>query len=450
MRIGTLLAEDAGDAFWNALAVPRNGRLTLTKWILQGLSESADVDEVAVFGSRRQAPVGGVTMHELEDLPAWYGSDVVWFEPLRHFWYRPALLRRASSMQFPIVTMIHSLGYPGQVGPTLASLALQHLPCDAVVAPSQCSADVFLHHCNELAEVADLESNRVNMRVLPYGCPVPIRVPRRQARHAIGWDDSPLILFVGRLNESDKADFDALLTAFRAVTRDHEGTRLILGGSATSNAAVEDLQAKVVQMGLGGAVEVRPNLSEVEKHLYYDAADIFVSPSNALSESFGLTIVEAMLHGLPIVCSAWSGYRELVRHGVDGLHVDMQWNARQVEASEVPFIVGVGEELANVASVDCQGLAAALSTLLGSNGFRRQLGQSAKRRAERHYTIGRTVAGLSELFTELQTKARIGPAGGTLRMVNAFKRYASSLPVDNSDCRKTWYDQGRENKPGEG
>lgn len=51
------------------------------------------------------------------------------------------------------------------------------------------------------------------------------------------------------------------------------------------------------------------------------AADIFVSLSDNIQESFGLTPIEAMAAGLPVVVSDWDGYRDTVRDGVDGIRV---------------------------------------------------------------------------------------------------------------------------------
>ena len=39
-------------------------------------------------------------------------------------------------------------------------------------------------------------------------------------------------------------------------------------------------------------------------------------------ESFGLVMVEAMMHGKPLVSTDTSGVREVVRNGVDGLLVE--------------------------------------------------------------------------------------------------------------------------------
>jgi alpha-maltose-1-phosphate synthase len=40
-----------------------------------------------------------------------------------------------------------------------------------------------------------------------------------------------------------------------------------------------------------------------------------------VQESFGLAPVEAMAAGLPVVATDWDGFRDTVRHGVDGMLV---------------------------------------------------------------------------------------------------------------------------------
>ena len=49
----------------------------------------------------------------------------------------------------------------------------------------------------------------------------------------------------------------------------------------------------------------------------WSVADIFISFSDNIQETFGLTPVEAMAAGLPSVVTDWDGYRDTVRHGID-------------------------------------------------------------------------------------------------------------------------------------
>ena len=51
-----------------------------------------------------------------------------------------------------------------------------------------------------------------------------------------------------------------------------------------------------------------------------DKKGIFVQP--ALFEAFGLTVIEAMISGLPIFATQNGGPREIIEHGVSGFHID--------------------------------------------------------------------------------------------------------------------------------
>jgi glycosyltransferase involved in cell wall biosynthesis len=53
----------------------------------------------------------------------------------------------------------------------------------------------------------------------------------------------------------------------------------------------------------------------------WSVADFFISFSDNIQETFGLTPVEAMAAGLPSVVTDWNGYKDTVRHTVDGFRV---------------------------------------------------------------------------------------------------------------------------------
>src|SRR5262249_22440158 len=57
------------------------------------------------------------------------------------------------------------------------------------------------------------------------------------------------------------------------------------------------------------------------RFLIWSAADFFVSLSDNIQETFGLTPLEAMAVGLPTIVSDWDGYRDTVRHGIDGFRI---------------------------------------------------------------------------------------------------------------------------------
>jgi hypothetical protein len=53
----------------------------------------------------------------------------------------------------------------------------------------------------------------------------------------------------------------------------------------------------------------------------WQAADVFISLADNIQETFGLTPVEAMAAGMPVIVADWNGYKETVREGVDGFRI---------------------------------------------------------------------------------------------------------------------------------
>jgi glycosyltransferase involved in cell wall biosynthesis len=52
-------------------------------------------------------------------------------------------------------------------------------------------------------------------------------------------------------------------------------------------------------------------------HEYLQASDLFVFPSER--EAFGISVIEAMACGLPVVTTGVDGIRDVIRPGVDAL-----------------------------------------------------------------------------------------------------------------------------------
>ena len=65
-------------------------------------------------------------------------------------------------------------------------------------------------------------------------------------------------------------------------------------------------------------IGARRAATEEEKWQAMAASDVFVSLSDNLQETFGLSLQEAMLAELPVVASDWNGYRDIVEHDRTG------------------------------------------------------------------------------------------------------------------------------------
>ncbi len=77
------------------------------------------------------------------------------------------------------------------------------------------------------------------------------------------------------------------------------------------------LQEKIVQLNLSDQLSLVGLQEKVEMYLWN--ADLYVH--SAITEGFGLTIIEAMVCGLPVVCTDGKGNRDLIQEGENGFMV---------------------------------------------------------------------------------------------------------------------------------
>jgi glycosyltransferase involved in cell wall biosynthesis len=99
-----------------------------------------------------------------------------------------------------------------------------------------------------------------------------------------------------------------LLDAWRQVSAQFPNTVLLIGGKGPLR---EELQRRISDYGLDNKVKLLGYISDADLPAYYQAADLFVVPTQAL-EGFGLITVEAMATGLPVMATPIGGSREIL------------------------------------------------------------------------------------------------------------------------------------------
>ena len=161
------------------------------------------------------------------------------------------------------------------------------------------------------ASLADSEYNAVELRRLGFDAPEEsallfdvdaLRARATAAQRTMSRDaDAPFtVLFVGRVCAS-KGQAE-LVEAFAAFHKRLPGpSRLVLAGRHGDDPYVQVLRARIEATGLAEDVALPGLVSDDELHALYAGADLYVSLS--LHEGFGVPLVEAMAHGVPVL--AW-------------------------------------------------------------------------------------------------------------------------------------------------
>ena len=129
----------------------------------------------------------------------------------------------------------------------------------------------------------------------------------------------PHVLFVGRLERTSRwKGTHVLVEAFARVREQVPEARLVFVGDGDD---APELRRRAAELGLADAVDWVGGVPHDDLPQHYRAAAVTVLPSLTESESFGMTLVEAMACGRPVVGSAVGGIPFVVRDGVDGLLV---------------------------------------------------------------------------------------------------------------------------------
>lgn len=146
------------------------------------------------------------------------------------------------------------------------------------------------------------------------GLGVETAVPVGLARDRFAQPGEDVILFVGRLVR--EKGVDTLLDAFPAILDRRPATALVIAGTGPNE---DSLRRRAGEMGLGGRVHFTGYLDDRSRNLLLHWASAAVVPS--YYEPFGLTALEAMAAGVPVVVSDTGGLGETVVHGETGLKV---------------------------------------------------------------------------------------------------------------------------------
>lgn len=171
----------------------------------------------------------------------------------------------------------------------------------AVIVPSRATADACV--------ASGIDPARLH--VVPHGVeilrPGPDAIADTLRRHGV---TRPYIMWAGTVEP--RKNVRGLIEAYDLLARDTDAPDLLLVGPPGWG-SLPDIPAH-----LHDRVRLTGRVSRVDLHALYEGAGAFVYPS--LSEGFGLPVLEAMAHGLPVVTSRNTACDEVL--GGTGYAVD--------------------------------------------------------------------------------------------------------------------------------
>ena len=155
---------------------------------------------------------------------------------------------------------------------------------------------------------------RERVSIVPNG----VRDARAEARPTAPQRPA-LILFLSNMLEA-KGPL-VLLEALALLARAGAAFEAVFAGAWRGDLTPEAFAAQVQALGLDGRVHHRGAVHGGGKDRLFAAADIFVLPTHYVHEALPLVVIEAMMHGLPVVTTPVGALPELVTDGENGYSV---------------------------------------------------------------------------------------------------------------------------------
>lgn len=326
------------------------------------------------------------------------------------------------SAAYSLVGVTHTLSTARAMSEVADLIMPPYQPWDALICTSTAALSVVTKLQDELKawfseHTGATRFNPVALPVIPLGVNVPDfardNAQRATGRRALGLaPEEVAFLFAGRMSFHAKANPVVFYQALEEACRQTGKTLVCVEAGVYPHQAAE-----------GAFEEARRFLAPSVRFLQIDgqdsdlynkawkAADVFVSLSDNIQETFGLTPIEAMAAGMPVLVSDWDGYKDTVRDGVDGYRVPVTLPAMgagddlalryALDRDNYDYFIG---RVSMATVVDLAALTDRVIALADSSDLREKLGAAGRARARETYDwpiiLGRYVemiAGLGEL-----------------------------------------------------
>lgn len=226
--------------------------------------------------------------------------------------------------------------------------------------------------------VLDTAGTLPRVERIPMGAAVNPPDARQQAlaaelRAAHRHVDGPLLLFVGRVVE--EKGVEDLLQATKLLSRSHPDVLTLIVGEGQDRA---DMARTAGELGIADRTRFIGWVNPEDIPAYMRAADVFIGPSrtgrNGWIEAQGLTFLEAMGAGVPVIATRSGGIVDAVIDGETGLLVD----------ERAP-----------------EQIALAVERLLTDTAFAARLSAAAATRVRRDFSRQASAGRFSDLFSAL-------------------------------------------------
>ncbi|RAK58288.1 glycosyl transferase family 1 [Phenylobacterium deserti] len=254
---------------------------------------------------------------------------------------------------------------------------------------------------------------------------------RQAVRQRLGVaDDGVLLLWVGRLSYFEKAFPQPM---FRAAQQAAEATGAKVTFALAGWFPSENDRGIYQEAAAAQAPGVDIRFLDGNDHglvgELWAASDVFISLVDNVQETFGITPIEAMAAGLPVVVSDWDGYRFTVRDGQEGFLIptlsgpingvgEFMAGRHVIEMDAYQAYVGA---VAQHTAVNVAACADALARLIREPELRRRMGAAGRERVRTAFDWPVVVGQINALADELAQVRQAAQKPVTQHRLNPIK-----------------------------
>jgi glycosyltransferase involved in cell wall biosynthesis len=424
-----------GDGFSTSKKIM--GRQSAGKALMRGMARRWQNAEVGSFCSSQQmaeAMLAQLRGDGFSGKIRWHNSKSLSPSTRLNSVYYPApptkvlahVRNRVGPRSYSIFGVTHTLSSMGAMDQLCDLILPPFQPWDGLICTSQAAIGVVeaLHAQARDWWARSTGANRfvpISIKVIPLGVNVPDLARNNGERShtraslEIG-DDEVCFLFAGRMTFHAKSNPVAFYSALELACNELKKKLVCIEAGIYPNdnvkKAFEDARALLAPsarfISLDGA----------DQGLYdsaWSASDVFVSLSDNIQETFGITPIEAMAAGLPVIVTDWNGYKDTVREGLDGFRIPVTLPASSagedlmfrydLEIDTYDYYIG---RVSMATVVDVGVLAGRIVDLASSKDLRESMGQEGQRRAQNTYDWPIILDQYVEFARELELKRKSG------------------------------------------
>ncbi|MBU0579658.1 MAG: glycosyltransferase family 4 protein, partial [Candidatus Margulisbacteria bacterium] len=235
--------------------------------------------------------------------------------------------------KYPVTCFVHTVSGGFVPERLLATLLGNTKKYDVFFCATKALSQALENIFQRIKEVTKTPDNFQGKLInIPFGVDIKRFKPRpkNKIREILKMPKKGIIIgHIGRLTAWNKMDLVPLLEIFKVLLDklQRKDVYLYIIGKEQHQGYLKLLRSKAKALKIQNKIKFVTNHKNNQIPEYYSALDIFVSPSDHVQETFGITPIEAMASGVPVVVSDWDGYKETVKEGKTGFRIPTYWHA---------------------------------------------------------------------------------------------------------------------------